>query len=78
MRRIVLLNLSIVTLVLISNANVNGEVVDREMITLLKAFEKMSKMADKVAQDVIEMEEEMEEEAMEDVEKRDIDSTLSV
>ena len=73
-----LLILSIVTLVFISNVKVYAEMANGEVMSLLKAYEKMSKMVDKVAEDVIEMEEVMAEEAMEDVEERDLHSLLSL
>ena len=78
MRRIVLLNLSIVTLVFIANVKVYAEMTDGEVKTLLKAYEKMSKIADKLAQDVIEMEEVLAEEATDNVEERDLDRSLSL
>ena len=78
MRRIVLLILSIVTLVFISNVKVYAEMADGEIKMLLKAYEKMSKIADKLAQDVIEMEEVLAEEATGDVEERDLDNSLSL
>ena len=73
-----LLILSIVTLVFISNVKVYAEMADGEIKTLLKAYEKMSKIADKLAQDVIEMEEVLAEEATGHVEERDLDNSLSL
>ena len=66
------------TLVFISNVKVYAEMADGEINTLLKAYEKMSKIADKLAQDVIEMEEVLAEEATGHVEERDLDNSLSL